>query len=662
MKTIKYNSNRITKIPTLAEATWQEFRKYLSRYQWAFDDPKKSCRATEIASAIKNRGQKGACTFVREEGYQVVLRPMHSWAFTQTVERNRRLYYVSSGPNALLYFDIDLHHAWQTRAEGDSAAQLLDRLFKSALFWSDSGRGRNGYLKVDLRGRDYAAANATFARLEDALRRLLALRGNLADFEIKGRTGYLRGGTYAWQQYGKLPVHQPGWNFQRLEEFRGKPAVPLRSLEALCRQIEAHIPADVLEQHNAHKKSLGEDPITEGRWFLVTPAIEKSLVDEHGEDWPYLFSCYRREREGGEWLGLQYYRPGATPLTERELAEVRQREAEQKRQETPTGSATEPTPKDTRARPTCRREATALPIHTPAPRKVNLSLTDLAAEPDSFARQREALVRLARSLKRVPALYEALAFLREEHLFTGPWEQHFSRRRARVRDILRFIARTFDAGKCARGSVNVGKYDAWAAERFPRGLTGKKRRDLTPDGEVMERGGVTRAKAAFLATFLAVCEFAIVMNRNQDQTLPTKRAEALWESLYAKGLVKVRFCARKWAVCREAMIRHGVIRITDRSYGPGHAMRWDVGPYFPFLGLWKKTADVAVCRERKSARGRKICQQRNTGRAVSIFQREEQATSKRHNTLLYMQHAEVTNMIGCCLPRPPPVANRLVCG
>jgi hypothetical protein len=191
-------------------------------------------------------------------------------------------------------------------------------------------------------------------------------------------------------------------------------------------------------------------------------------------------------------------------------------------------------------------------------------------------------------------------------------------------------------------------------------LTGKKRKDLTPDGEVVERGGATRVKPAFLATFLAVCEFAIVMNKNQDQTLPTRRAQALWEALFAKGLVKEKFCARKWAVCREAMARQGVIRITDRSYGPGRAMRWSVGPYYPFLGLWKKHSSVVVPREQSTAQGQKtgLNQERIGGVGVSTCGRREEAKSKRHNTLLYKQPVESTACGGCQLPRPPPAADR----
>jgi len=220
------------------------------------------------------------------------------------------------------------------------------------------------------------------------------------------------------------------------------------------------------------------------------------------------------------------------------------------------------------------------------------------------------------------------------------------------------MSRTFNAAKCEQGSVNVGKYDDWAAERFPRGLTGRKRKDLTPEGKVVARGKVTRVSSDFVAVFLSVCEFGLVVNQNQDQTLPHKRAEALWDALHAKELINERFCARKWAVCREAMVRHGIIRITNRSYGPGHAMQWAVGPYFPFLGLWKarKKKDSAGSRLH-AGKNTWLSQERLSASTVSGSFKETDRATQGHNTLLYKQPPKSMKLVSCRLPRPPPVSN-----
>jgi hypothetical protein len=284
---------------------------------------------------------------------------------------------------------------------------------------------------------------------------------------------------------------------------------------------------------------------------------------------------------GVAWLPLKYYRPGQLPVTERELRAAR-REAEAatqpKRDPVPVGQVPPPPRPDVAA----QQEAEAKGL----PPKLNVKLADLTNEPDSFVRQKEALFRLARYLKRVPSQQEALRYLRDERLYTGGWEQHLARRKSRVRSILGFIALTFDPAKCAKGSVNVGKYDAWAEKKFPRGLIARGRRGLDEYGEIVDGQGL-HVGPGFIAAFVAVCEFALLIDRNRDGSLPHNRAEELWQALHAKGLLSVPFCARKWAACRDELERHGIVKVTDRDYGPGKAMKWDLGPYFPFLGLWK---------------------------------------------------------------------------
>src|SRR5262249_44107530 len=96
-----------------------------------------------------------------------------------------------------------------------------------------SGPPRSGastaYSKVDLQGEEYQKANLLFDRLEHALQRFLAFYKNLADFEIKGKVGFLRDTEYAWKQYGKLPIHD-GWNYRKLAEFKSRRTIPLASL------------------------------------------------------------------------------------------------------------------------------------------------------------------------------------------------------------------------------------------------------------------------------------------------------------------------------------------------------------------------------------------------------------------------------------------------
>src|SRR5262249_37517503 len=126
-----------------------------------------------------------------------------------------------------------------------------------------------------------------------------------------------------------------------------------------------------------------------------------------------------------------------------------------------------------------------------------------------------------------------------------------------------------------------------------------------------------------------------ITNKNLDNSLPHKRARELWEALYAKGLVSVPFCSRKWAVCREEMVWHGIVVVTDRDYHSGKAMRWAVGPYFPFLGLWK---------------GCKVKSLQGSG----SFRKRLKRRQEGHNTLLRQQRRKISSEAIWVPARPPP--------
>src|SRR5882724_11875239 len=197
MLKLPYISTPGSKKLSLAEESWKVFSPLLCRYQWGKDAPSHSPRKREIASAIRNRGKPGACTFDRD-GDKYILRLLRLRHFERAIAQHHKIFYVSYGKEALLYFDIDLHYNWQRLDDGQEAKQKLDELLQkffheSFLFWSPSSRGFNGYLKVDLKGMGFEAANEVFDRLEKDLKRFLAYCGNMADFEIKGKIGHMQG-------------------------------------------------------------------------------------------------------------------------------------------------------------------------------------------------------------------------------------------------------------------------------------------------------------------------------------------------------------------------------------------------------------------------------------------------------------------------------------
>lgn len=672
MLKLNYNIVDDSKKFSLAGESWKEISQFLSSYQWAFDEPKCSPRKTEIIHAILNKGKPGACTFFRPEGYKYILHPLNPNSFEQAIANHRKVYYVSYGRKALPYFDIDLHYEYQTWEEGEQAKQLIDAYLEDffgqpVLFWAPSNRGLNGYLKVDLQGERYSQANDLFARLEKSLQLFLAQKENLADFEIKGRLGYLSDGQYHWAHYGKLPIHAPDWSFPRLAQFKATPTVRLQALRTVCARLESSIPATVLTNHKLYKKALGDAPFRDGHYFRVTPEMEQALVEKHGEDWPWLFQV-REEDDGKVWLHQRYYRPGALPLTENERIEAgrqtpvpcqenilvnvfQQMEADHSQEEdqmkcnlasilerVEAGQETEPRRHDHHERVHHREEQPRLPRpkNLPDTCVIGVYIADLLTEPDTFKRQLEALRRLARYLKRVPTQEEAMAFLKEKKLYSGSWGDNLGNRERRVQDILRFIAQTFDPAKCAKGSVNVGKYDAWAKKAFPDGLSGQLRGGMN---EYMQPypGATVHVNPAFISVFMSVVEFALLTDKNQDNSLPHNRGEELWTALNTAGQVSLKFDARKWAVCRDQLEKYGIITIIDRHYFPGQGMKWDVGTYFPFLGLWKTP---------------KLRSLLGPGSLPTRMRR----TTEQHNTLLQLQSPPSAVLCSLNRSRPPPGA------
>lgn len=260
-------------------------------------------------------------------------------------------------------------------------------------------------------------------------------------------------------------------------------------------------------------------------------------------------------------------------------------------------------------------------------------------EPDSFKRQKEAMFRLARYLKRVPTLEEGMQCLQDHHLFTGSWDQNLTRRKIRVRGILAFVAETFDPSKCANGSVNVSKYDEWARKKFPKGLIGGHRKEMDEFGNVVEVAQNIYISTKFMAVFMAVVEFALITDKNQDDTVPHDRCKELWNTLKEKGLIAVSFNDRKWAVCREELAKLGIITITDRNYSPTKAMKWDTGTYFPGLGLWKTKKRPSL---------------QEPVALASFLQGKNEKRAEGQNTFLLMEAGEDGVLGRLSRSRPPP--------
>ena len=87
--------------------------------------------------------------------------------------------------------------------------------------------------------------------------------------------------------------------------------------------------------------------------------------------------------------------------------------------------------------------ATVLLDSTKKPTKAVSTPANVRNEPDSFVRQREALLEFCRRNRRVVSGEEGLEFIRTNILYTGSWEDNEAKRRMRVGQILLFIAQNF---------------------------------------------------------------------------------------------------------------------------------------------------------------------------------------------------------------------------
>ncbi len=533
-----------------------------------FDTPEKSPKNEEIESAIRNRGTVGSHKFWRESGSKFILRSLNPWMFSGHTLR-RKHYYTSDRRKALLYFDVDCHLAYQTEADAIAARTLIEQemtaFFGVCPLFLGSDRGENGYLKVDLSGATPQKANEVFDALQKAIRLLFAKHGVMADFEIKGTITWMdEQGTLHAGRYGKLPMCSPAWDYRwHLSLVRAR-TVSLRELEAFVAKVRGEITEEDVRRHEEarHRAFLTH-------YLPVAKDQMWRLREEFGNVYEEQLATYRgRQWIARSWVGeegVSKFWPDYQPETLEDRTSL-----------------------DMDLSVAGVEEASVAPVD---PKLRPQDVADLVHEPDSFLRQREALLSFARLLKRVPTLDEALEYIRVNGLYTGAWKN--PSRRSRVRSILKFIARTFDARKCSRrpdgeASVNIGKFDSWAQKKFPKGFVGGTRKKvLTEDLEVVEVQQNIKVSPEYLSVFMAVVEYALLLNKNEDGSLPHERAKQLWTWLYQKRLVALKFDDRKWAVCREEMVKYGVIVITDRDYSTGKAMRWAVGVYFPLLGLWK---------------------------------------------------------------------------
>lgn len=638
---MSYCSSHDSENKKWAEENFKFFSDSISRYQFARGEPRAGNSKAIIAAALANRAAlrrankptKG-WTKINEpaSGKQVRCQVLQQWHFDQAITSGSKLYYCS-GSNRIgqIYADTDCHHSWQTPEMARQAQRIFEAVFPSLGLPSEGGA--NNWLKVD-RG-SYSCEEANLILLGDTKEGILGLQGAIqrvlaaadcwADFEIKGTFAFLdEYGRWQWGKYGKLPIHRPEWDRHKLQQLIDQPVVHIREIEDFIRQIEQEIPQFVLDEMNAEKaRRNADEPL------LVDDELVERIKKNWGERYHEVMhhAIENIDADGNWWLERKYLQPP--------------KNIEQ-------AKATVATPTRPQAKPT----------RTPADVRVNN--VDLRDEPDAFNRQGEALRRFARAMGRVPNLEEALDHIQDQELYTGSWEGNRDRA-TRIKAILEWLRQTFDPSKIKKGSVQIGKHEKYVARKFPNGIAWSREtrwldeqirstdNPATPahydplEYKVRTSERLAHASAEFVAIFLDVVDYCLNDQPNKNGRFPTRRCERLWNTLLKKGVIFIRWCPRIFAACRETSVAYGIIRIPDRNFSPGKAMKWEMGRFFPGRESWKRTtkAPTPMTWSRYVA-------------GLSVVEKKEVSEREGYNTLLHFNPVETPVSVYFVPPRGPP--------
>ena len=497
-------------------------------------------------------------------------------------------YYTSNHKDfGLPYIDGDAHHSFQD--DISDALSLLCDLFPNKALWRDSTRGNNGYLKI-YHGGDIELYNGTLERLEKSLQLYIRSWGILSDIEIKG-------GIHTKVKnadLAKLPfstfapaARRQSWDYDMLRQFEELPILPVQHLARIADDLDAttnHSKAAAFEEHvRALKKA--------DREKAEKTIREYSRVEFAGAEWLVLFvhpekTTLRLLGEVPQGLRHRLYRLGdeyRLKVSPTELCSgIAEEEASPPPCSKPLARVATPTPVSTPIQP-AQVKANPDALHVPT-----IKLLDIE-EPDSYKRQLNALLVFARKIKRVPSLAEALKFVRQNDLYTGAWSENLARRKARLRYILKHLAKTFDSCKCNQGKVDVEKYRAWAKNAFPGRIPIQK---TWVDGFLnchsCQVGYVTHED---IAVYLAIFKFSLENGQFlQDNGIPHERILRLWQKLYRAGKTPRSVSDRKIKDIRELLASYQIIEITDPYYSAvDHiSMKYAFGKFFPGKKLYRE--------------------------------------------------------------------------
>ena len=189
------------------------------------------------------------------------------------------------------------------------------------------------------------------------------------------------------------------------------------------------------------------------------------------------------------------------------------------------------------------------------------SLDELRLEPDAFIRQSEAMRILCRKLKRVATVEEGLDFIKQNNLYSGDWFN--PARSSRVKDILRFTAKTFDKTKCGNGGsfdFNPKKHIKFIKSKFQGSYKISKTGfdiNKSSSGFVRQRKSIITLKE--INIYHTIFESCRSSAKYKDGGVPELRMSQMWDVLKSTGQIKGSWNRDKWEWLRGRLIDLKVI-------------------------------------------------------------------------------------------------------
>ena len=205
-------------------------------------------------------------------------------------------------------------------------------------------------------------------------------------------------------------------------------------------------------------------------------------------------------------------------------------------------------------------------------------LDAIRVNPDAWQRNLDFTLYFALKLRRLPTVEEMLAADQANAIHHGPWEDGLAERSRRYRNILPFVAQTFDSAKCGQKSQRPQldeRIRFWRGQAYC--LTNTIRstihlsRTLNEFGKSVEVG----VGRTFIVERLHVLYLAAILQHlvetHADHSICRESIEGWWTELAGEGLLP-KWDKDYYLACRKVLERRGWVKI-DQTYHAGRAKR-----------------------------------------------------------------------------------------